>query len=430
MLPGEPAGHWAAVIVNYNGSIFLDPCLRALFACDAPPSEVVVVDNASTDDSLQELAAWPRADVRPSQVNLGFAGGANLGIRATEAPLVVVLNPDVEVDPGFGAALQRVFVAAPRLGAAGAKLRYPDKNTIQHAGGVVEHPLLTTHHRGYGEPDQGQWDSPADVDFVTGGAMALRRTAFDDVGGFDEDFFPAYYEDGDLCFRLRAAGWQVRYEPSLTASHFEGSTLGRSISYFRCFHKNRLRFALKHLSHDVWWNEFLPAEIERLRGELSAVTDGDWPARSGAEAIEALARTGRLLQTDVPVLSGEPLAATLPAFEELRQRAGIQPGPEERPSSIGDRLRRLRRSLSTRAYADDLFWRQKAFNDAVVRAFQAQDRLNREIIAELLLVMLELGDRNSIQPSQVEEAVRRSPLSQNWERGGGEGRMGEGHYPS
>jgi GT2 family glycosyltransferase len=419
MFPGGPVGRWAAVIVNYNGSIFLDPCLRALFACTSPPTEVVVVDNASTDDSLQELTAWPRADVHASPVNLGFAGGANLGIRSTEAPLVVVLNPDVEVDPGFGEALQRVFAAAPQLGAAGAKLRYPGKNTIQHAGGVVEHPLLTTHHRGYGETDQGQWDTPADVDFVTGGAMALWRTALDDVGGFDEDFFPAYYEDVDLCFRLRAAGWQVRYEPSLTATHFEGSTLGQSISYFRSFHKNRLRFALKHLSREAWWNEFLPTEIERLRGELSAITDKDWPARSGAEAIEALARNGRKLQTDVPVLNGEPLAATLPALDELRQRAAIQAGSEERKSSIGDRLRRLRRSFSTRAYADDLFWRQRAFNDAVVRAFQAQDRLNREIIAELLLAMLELGAQNSSQPSQVEEAPRRFPLSQNWERGQG-----------
>lgn len=159
MLSGMPSGRWAAVIVNYNGSIFLDPCLRALFACDHPPTEVVVVDNASTDDSLQELTAWPQVDVRQSPVNLGFGGGANLGIRSTEAPLVVVLNPDVEVDPDFGTALERVFAATPRLGAAGAKLRYPGKKTIQHAGGVVEQPLLTTYHRGYGEPDQGEWDA-------------------------------------------------------------------------------------------------------------------------------------------------------------------------------------------------------------------------------------------------------------------------------
>ena len=364
-------GRWAAVIVNYNGSIFLDPCLRALLACGVPPTEVMVVDNASTDDSLQELTAWPRADVRSSPVNLGFAGGANLGIRATEAPLVALLNPDVEVDPGFGAALERVFRIQPRLGAAGAKLRYPGRSTLQHAGGVVDQPLLATHHHGYAEPDKGQWDSPADVDFVTGGAMALRRAAFDDVGEFDEAFFPTYYEDVDLCFRLRAGGWQVRYEPSLTGCRAEGSTLSRSLAYFRYFHKNRLRFALKHLSPSAWWNEFLPAEIEQLRGELSAATDRDWPARSGAEAIEALARTGRLLQTNVPVLNGEPLAVTLPALDELRQRAAIQPEPEEQQSSIGGRLRRLRRSLSTRAYADDLFWRQRTFNDVVVREFQA-----------------------------------------------------------
>jgi O-antigen biosynthesis protein len=253
MLRNGPFARWAAVMVNHNGAVFLDPCLRALFGCDVPPAEVVVVDNASTDDSLRELIAWPRVDVRSSPTNLGFAGGANLGIAVTEAPLVVVLISDVEVDRSFGSALQRIFGSAPRLGAAGAKLRYPEKGTIQHAGGMVEYPLLTTHYSGADEPDRGEWDSPADVDFVAGIAMALRRAAFDAVGGFDEDFYPAYYEDVDLCFRLLVAGWQVRYEPLLTATYYQSAPLEQVVFDLGAYHRSRLRFALKHLSRDAWW---------------------------------------------------------------------------------------------------------------------------------------------------------------------------------
>ncbi|HLI50602.1 MAG TPA: glycosyltransferase family 2 protein, partial [Thermomicrobiaceae bacterium] len=181
----QPGGGWAAVIVNYNGAVFLDGCLRALNQNRPRPAEVVVVDNASTDDSLKELHAWPVATVIQSYENLGFAGGANRGIAATESPLAVVLNPDVELASDYGDRLVSVFDRSPRLGVAGAKLLYPDGRTIQHAGGVLERPLLTTHHRGYGEPDGDQWNEPADVDFVTGGAMALRRDAFEAVDGFD-----------------------------------------------------------------------------------------------------------------------------------------------------------------------------------------------------------------------------------------------------
>lgn len=391
---------WAAVVVNYNAGVFLDGCLRALYGGTLPPAEVVVVDNASTDDSLTELAGWPQVVVEASPTNLGFAGGANRGIARTEAPLLVVLNPDVDLDPGYGLALLQAFAADVRLGAAGGKLRYPDGKVIQHAGGVVEYPLLTTHHRGYGETDHGQWDEPADVDFVTGGALAVRRAAFDTVAGFDESFYPTYYEDVDLCFRLRDAGWRVAYAPELSGTHFESVTLGRSPEYYRLFHRSRLRFALKHLAPEAWWREFIPAEIERLRGELSAVEDADWPVRGGAEAIEALARLGSIPRGDAPpAIRGEPLASTITSLREVRQRATIHPPVSEPGTSWRRRARRWLNRLSARAHADKLFWRQQAFNDAVVRMLEAQDRLNRELTAQLLLALLDLGGRGDVQRS-------------------------------
>lgn len=382
------SGSWAAVVVNYNAAVFLDSCLRMLLSGRRPPAEIVLVDNASTDDSLREMAGWPQVVVEASPVNLGFAGGANRGVALTEEPLIVVLNPDVELAPNFGVALLDLFERNPRLGVAGTKLLYPERPVIQHAGGVVDVPLLTTRHRGYGEEDRGQWDEPGAVDFVTGGAMALRRAAFDAVGGFDEAFFPAYYEDVDLCFRLRAAGWQVRYEPALRGTHVESVGLGRSLAYYRAFHRSRLRFALKHLTPGQWSTRFLPAELERLRGELSAIHDADWPVTSGAEAIESLARTGMTAGDRAELLHGEPLLGAAATLDEVRWRATL---PDEPRSGFRSWLRRRLNRLSGRAFADDLYWRQRAFNEAVVRALEAQDRFNREVTVELLLALLDLG---------------------------------------
>lgn len=382
------SGNWAAVVVNYNAAVFLDSCFRTLLSGRRPPGEIVMVDNASSDDSLREMAGWPQVVVEASPVNLGFAGGANRGVALTEAPLVVVLNPDVELAPDFGVALLDLFERNPRLGAAGTKLHYPERPMIQHAGGVIDFPLLTTWHRGYGEEDRGQWDEPAAVDFVTGGAMALRRAAFDAVGGFDEAFFPAYYEDADLCFRLRAAGWQVRYEPALRGTHVESVGLGRSLAYYRSFHRSRLRFALKHLSQEQWSTQFIPAELERLRGELSAIQDADWPVTSGAEAIDSLARTGMTASDRAELLRGEPLLGATVTLDEVRWRATL---PDEPRSGLRSWIRRRLNRISGRAFADDLYWRQRAFNEAVVRALEAQDRFNREVTAELLLALLDLG---------------------------------------
>jgi hypothetical protein len=215
--------------------------------------------------------------------------------------------------------------------------------------------------------------------------MALRRSAFVQVQGFDDYFWPAYYEDVDLCLRLRQRGWQVRYQPELTATHIESVTLGQSLDYFRYFHRNRLRFALKHLSDEGWWSRFIPAEIERLRGELSAVKDAEWPTASGGSAIEELARISAWpASPDPSLLDGQPLAALIGSLAEVRARREVVPPPEA-PGGSGWRARLERRLLG----------RQQVFNDAVTRALEAQDRVNRELTAQLLLVLLDLSWREA-----------------------------------
>lgn len=284
-------GNWTAIIINYNGSGFIEACVQALENCTLRPAEILVVDNDSTDDSLLEMNGFPRVQVLAQHRNLGFGGGANVGLAAVETDYAVVLNPDVEVEPSFGNALVETFDANRNLGAAGSMLIFPDSETIQHAGGEVNWPLCTTYHHHHGAKVDSVQLVARDVGYVTGGAMALRMTAVRQVGGFDEMLSPVYYEDVDLCLELHKAGWAIRFEPALRALHHEGSTLKRSPAYFQLMHRNRVLFARKHLSAHDWATGFVPAELERLRYELNNLDGIDGLTIAGANSIESLARS-------------------------------------------------------------------------------------------------------------------------------------------
>jgi N-acetylglucosaminyl-diphospho-decaprenol L-rhamnosyltransferase len=248
------AAEWAAVIVNYNAGPAVTDCVGSVLAQEARP-EVVVVDNASTDGSVDGLRrAHPDVRIVHSGGNLGYARAANLGIAATGAPIVAVLNPDTVLQPGTGAALVSRFAAEPDLGAAGPRLHNPDGSVYPSARQVpslvdaVGHGLLffvwrdnpfTRRYRETGA-DPGR---ARDVDWVSGAAVWLRRAALDDVGGWDERYF-MYVEDVDLCWRLHRAGWRVAYEPAGTVEHLLGvSTAGRPYRMIAEHHRSLLRFA-------------------------------------------------------------------------------------------------------------------------------------------------------------------------------------------
>jgi GT2 family glycosyltransferase len=248
-------------IVNYNGGADLATCLAAVDAQTLAPAEVVVVDNRSTDGSADDVGS---ARLIRLEQNLGYGGAANAAAAATDGDPLVVLNPDVALRPDWLAVATDAFEADQRLGVAGCKLFFPDGRTIQHAGGIVRRPLMLADHRRYGQPDDPAEVEPVDVDYVTGAALAVRRAAFDQVGGFDQGFF-LYFEETDLCQRARGAGWRVRYLPRAAAIHRESAVTGReSALYYRQYHLGRLRYALKHLSPAAFLVDFLPAERGRL----------------------------------------------------------------------------------------------------------------------------------------------------------------------
>ncbi|WP_445146031.1 glycosyltransferase family 2 protein [Dyella sp. Tek66A03] len=219
----------ASIIVPvFNKVDYTLTCLAALAACrDASSYEVIVVDDGSSDDTSVRVPAIEGVRYIRNSSNQGFIGSCNRGAAQAHGEYLVFLNNDTAVQPGWLDALLRIFESHRDAGLVGAKLLYPD-GTLQEAGGI-----LYTDGRGgnYGRFDAAldpRYTYVRDVDYCSGAAIAIRKVLFDRLGGFDDRYRPAYYEDADLSMRVREAGLRVLYQPRSLVIHFEGITSGTS----------------------------------------------------------------------------------------------------------------------------------------------------------------------------------------------------------
>ncbi|HEY0069201.1 MAG TPA: glycosyltransferase family 2 protein [Chloroflexia bacterium] len=258
------------VVVSYNTAEHIEGCLRSLLALDYPRSEIIVVDNGSTDGSIELVRGrFPSVELVELGENKGFAGAASVGLFMSNGDILATVNPDVQLDPQWMSAVLDAFDAFPDAGVVGSKILYPDRKTLQHAGGVVHYPLAITDHIGRGEEDRGQYDHSRVVSFVTGAALAMRRDVGHSLNFFDESYYPVFFEDVDLCWRAKREGWRVVYQPRALAYHNESVTYDRlSSQYYSFFHANRLRFVVKHYTPEQVMLDFLPAEAERLVSDM------------------------------------------------------------------------------------------------------------------------------------------------------------------
>jgi GT2 family glycosyltransferase len=213
----------AVVIPNWNGVRWLPGCLDSLAAQTLQPSEVIVVDNGSSDGSLELLHS---RDVRALELgrNTGFAFAANRGMEAASASFVALVNTDVELESEWLERMARTLEREPRAASVACKmLDLSDRTRVYDAGDILRRDGVCE-QRGRFRTDDGRYDSPGDMFAACAGAALYRREAMLAVGGFDERFF-AYLEDVDLGLRLRLAGWTCRYEPAV-AYHASGGSSG------------------------------------------------------------------------------------------------------------------------------------------------------------------------------------------------------------
>jgi GT2 family glycosyltransferase len=239
----------SVVVVSYNGAHLLPRCLDALRTQKPPDGgmEIVVVDNASTDGTAGLLAArYPEIRLVEAGQNTGFSGGVALGLEQTTAPLVVLVNNDAVAASGFLSALVEPF-SKPTVGAVCAKVLLADGRGVNSVGAEIIADGYAR-DRGWLQPDDGRYDTPAEVFVGSGCALALRREAVDDAGGIDRSYF-LYYEDTDLTWRLRLRGWAVVTAPDAVISHEHSATVGRGSSLHTFYdERNRLITLVKDAS--------------------------------------------------------------------------------------------------------------------------------------------------------------------------------------
>jgi GT2 family glycosyltransferase len=210
------------VIVNYNGKRFLSDCLNSIFSQTYFSFEVIMVDNASSDGSVEYVQEiFPDVKIVSQSANVGFAGGTNAGIRQAEGEFILTLNNDTILTPNFIDELARPMVSDPFVGICASKMIFPDGRInstaicISRSGAAWD--------RGSGEPDKGQYDIQEEVFGACAGAALYRSSLLEEIGLFDEDFF-LYMEDVDLAFRARLSGWKCVYVPTARVIHIHGGT--------------------------------------------------------------------------------------------------------------------------------------------------------------------------------------------------------------
>jgi len=278
----------ASVIVPvWNGASVVGECLDAVYARSGSRlAEVVCVDNASDDDSAATITArHPAARLLAQPVNLGFAGGVNVGADAAGGDVLVLLNQDTLVEPGWlDALLDGVGGDGARFGIAGATILAAD-GALDHAGAFVRRPDAEGIHVTTPPADGA---APRAVDYVTGAVMAITRRTWDAVGRFDEGYYPAYYEDCDYCYRATSRGIRTAWVPAARVVHLrDGSRRPRDpIRVAADHHFVRYRFVAKH------WDAAALAEFFAAE-ETTLATDTDF-ARVVGRVLAARALGRRL----------------------------------------------------------------------------------------------------------------------------------------
>lgn len=292
----------SALLVAYNTRDLLLAAIRSLGEQTRPPVQVVVVDNASSDGSADAVAAtFPEVALVRSTTNDGFAAGVNRAARLARGDALLLLNPDAALQPDGLERLCQVLAAHPRAAAVGAALRYADG---RHQDSAFRFPGLAqlaldlfpvprlAGSRLNGRYPPGQ-THPFQVDHPLGACMLIRRSAWEDVGAFDEGYF-MYVEEVDWCRRARARGWQVWHEPRAVAVHHAGqATRQRAEAMFVELWRSRLRYYARH--HGAGYNRLVRALVRLgLRAEAArACRRLSGPAlerrRAAIEAVRRLA---------------------------------------------------------------------------------------------------------------------------------------------
>ncbi len=248
----KPLPSVAVVILNWNGTKYLQQFLPVLLTSGYATKRIIVVDNASTDDSIEMLRKdFPTVEILINTVNEGFAGGYNNALKKIESDYYVLLNSDVEVTPGWIEPIIELMEQDNLIAACQPKiLAYKNKSFFEYAGasgGWLDrygYPFSRGRIFDFLEEDTGQYDDVEPCFWASGAALFVKAAAYRQLGGLDEYFF-AHQEEIDFCWRLQLAGYKVYVNPNSVVYHIGGGTLPKenNLKVFLNFRNNLIMLA-------------------------------------------------------------------------------------------------------------------------------------------------------------------------------------------
>jgi GT2 family glycosyltransferase len=323
----------SVVVLNWNGREYLRACLKSLMGQRGADFEVIVVDNGSSDASVEMVQSEfvPRAGfpvkIISNAVNRGFCGANNQGFAASQGSFVAILNNDAEAEPDFVAGMRRAFDVAPDIGMAAAKiLVHEDPRRIDKVGHLI-YPDGQNRGRGTGEVDRGQYERMEECLWPDGCAAMYRKSMLDQIGGFDEDLF-IFGDDAELGLRARIAGWRCLYTPDAVVRHHRGGAMNTgSTGRIFLIERNRVLLAVKLFP----WSLLLLNPLyfaARLAGALPAAVSGKGEMARFPGLWNKIRLAGTIVRADLAAVLMLP--RTLRKRREVRRIARLQPAEVRR----------------------------------------------------------------------------------------------------